>query len=350
MKLNKLKDFKFTDYAKYVLLAPLCVIVLSVIVSLVCALCGVGYFNLDYDYKTSYSFEVKFNATVTEAEYNTYQDIVADTLSDKGITSYRFFGMGEGVYTRIEVKALNNGNDANFEKNLQDLQVHFIENLEAEAQQAGAVTNVRISVTDFVVEQPMNAFNTILFAGITLLAVIAFMFVYMFIRFNLMAGVSLILSLLYETAMLTALISLVRIPVNSTIYVAYMFMYVFTIVMNMSVFHSVRVDLDSDVADDNSKVALNAVNKNVVPVSIMSAILLVATVMYIILGYAFVQFTAMAVAFAILVSLYFVLFVNTTIWVKLYSRKRDLILRKKQEYRKKKLEKKSKDEEEKILV
>ena len=350
MKLNKLKDFKFTDYAKYVLLAPLCVIVLSVIVSLVCALCGVGYFNLDYDYKTSYSFEVKFNATVSDAEYKIYQDIVADALQDKGITSYRFFGMGEGVYTRIEVKALNDKNDTNFEQSLKDIQVHFIENLEAEANQDGATTNVRVSVTDFVVEKPINAFNTILFAGIALLSVMAFMFLYMFIRFNLMAGVSLVLSLLYETAMLTALISLVRIPVNSTIYVAYMFMYVFTIIMNMSIFHNVRVDLDSDVADDNSKIALNAVNKNVMPITIISAMLLVVALLFVILGYAFVKFTAMAVILAILVSLYFVLFANVVIWVKLYSRKSDLILRKKQEYRKKKLEKKSKDEEEKILV
>ncbi|MBQ9791627.1 MAG: hypothetical protein IJW28_03475 [Clostridia bacterium] len=196
----------------------------------------------------------------------------------------------------------------------------------------------------------MNVGNTILFTGIALLVTLAFVFLYMFIRFNLVAGVSIVLSLLYETAMLTALISLVRIPVNSTIYVAYIFMYIFTILMNMSVFNSVRTSVDSDVADDNNKVVLKAVNDNIVPIFIISAVLLVATIVFILCGYAFVKFTAMAVAFAILVSLYFVLFANTTIWSKLYSRKRDLILRKKQEYRKKKLEKKSKDEEEKILV
>lgn len=348
--MNKLKNFKFTDYAKYLLLAPLCLIILSVIVSSICAICGVGYFNLDYDYKSSYSFEVKFNATITDSEYKIYEDLVTDSLKDKGITSFRFYELGEGVYSRLEVKGLNDSNSANFETVLKDLQVYFIENLETTATQAGATTNVRISVTDFVVEQAMNPGQTILFLGIALLVVMAFAFLYMFIRFNLMAGVSLVLSLLYETAMLTALVSLVRIPVNSTIYVAYVFMYVFTIIFNMSVFSSVRESIDSDVADDNAKIVVKAVNDNTVSIALVSAVLLAAAVVFILCGYAFVKFTAMAVAFAILVSLYFVLFANPTIWSKLYNRKGDYILRKKQEYRKKKLEKKSKDEEEKILV
>lgn len=133
MKQSKLTNFKFTDYTKYIMLVPAVLIVLSIIVSTICAVCGVGYFNLDYDYRESYSFEIKFNATITDAEYAVYEDLVADVLEDNDITSYRFYKLGEGVYSRLEVKSISTTSE--HEDNLSTVQVYLMSNLEAMGEQ-----------------------------------------------------------------------------------------------------------------------------------------------------------------------------------------------------------------------
>jgi preprotein translocase subunit SecF len=88
---------------------------------------------------------------------------------------------------------------------------------------------------------------------------------------------------------------------------------------------------DSDNEYTNDEMVTSAVSSNFTIVYLFTLILLVTLILFAICGYISVTYTMFTFIMALAVSIYSVLYISTVIWAKLYSKKKDMILKRKKE-------------------
>ena len=77
MKSNN-KSCNFVSLFKYLMLVPAVLALVAIVIG------AILHFNLDYDFQKVSNFTVKFNTTVSEAEYDTLEDNLHSIVKDKG--------------------------------------------------------------------------------------------------------------------------------------------------------------------------------------------------------------------------------------------------------------------------
>ncbi len=346
---NSNSKFNFIGSFKYFMIAPIVMVLAAIIVGLICG------FNYDYDYRTVSSFTVKFNTTVTEAEYDILEDEItkivknADYNSVSWDYSYRIEKIGENAQNGIIVKIVNE--DGAYDGVIDDVKVYIEDNLYTNVADK-IDKELYISTTETLVDLPANSTNLIWFTVLAVVCIVVVAFLYTFIRYNLMTGVSTALAILLSVAMLTALNIILRIPMNVNFVFAYSISALITVFISSMIANAMKPTLSDDkyAKYSNAERVYSVVNlKFVISTLVALALVLVPVLLVSIFAYISTVYTILSIVVGMLTAIFSSVFFAPSIWSFWYNREADTMLKRRKDREKKKLESNGK-EDEKIVV
>lgn len=342
MKTNNSK-FNFVSIFKYIMIVPIVMVLASIIIG---AICG---FNLDYDYKNVSTFTVKFNTTLSEKEYSVFEDKVEDVLIRYDFDSTRLERIGEDAENALLVKIVNEDNK------LDDVITELKEELEESLY--SSVENkldrsIYISTSDTITNVPTNSSKIIWYSVLSIGCILVLAFLYMLIRYNLMAGVSVVLAVLLDVAMLIAGNIIFRIPQNTGFMLAYMVSTLLVVFISIVIQNSLKRTINDDAFAkySNEERVYHVVNlKFMIKTLIYLAFIALPLVILAIFSSISMLFTILSVLLGMIIALFVSMIFAPSIWSFWYKRDQDIMLKRRKIREQKKLENKDKNNE-KILV
>lgn len=337
MKSNKIE---FISKFKWIMLAPIVLLLMSIILG---AIFGP---NLDYDFRTVSTFNVKFNTTISTDEYKVFEKELKSIVNDSEIDSFRIDRIGEFAQNGLFVQIVNE--DGEYNTQIDTLKVNIEENL-LKGIDDKIESPVVITTSETIENLPRSAGNLILWSSITMALILLFAFFYYLIRYNFISGVSLVLTILSEIAMLTTVMIVARIPFNYYFVVSYFVMALTTIILTTVINNSLRDGLRDEKFNkySNADRVYNSIANVFVNSSIFMGILALAVLAVMFFGSVSLVYTSLSIIVGLIISYLasFVLF--TSIWSFWYKKDKDIILKKRIEAEKNKQENKTDD---KIVV
>lgn len=337
MKSNK---FEFISKFKWFMLAPIVLLLLSIVIGAVFGL------NLDYDFRNVSTFNVQFNTTVTNDEYKLFEKELKSIMKDSDIDSYRIERIGDFAKNGLFVKIANDDNKLDSE--IAELKTYIEDNLLVDIADE-VESSVVITTSETIDNLPKSASNLILWSSVSLICILAFVFFYYLIRYNFISGVSLVLTILSEIVMLTTVMIVARIPFNYYFVASYFVMSLTTIIITAVINNCIKVGLHDEKFNkySNKDRVYNAVQKVFRNSSIFMAMLTLAVLFVMFFGNITLVYTSLSIIVGLIVSYFCSFIFYTSLWSFWYKKDKDVILRRRIEAEKNKTENKTDD---KIVV
>ena len=341
----KNKSCNFVSKFKYFLLIPLILVVAAIIIG------SIFNLNFDYDFRQVSNFSVKFNTTVSESEYKALENNIDAIMQENGFSDYRIERVGTGAQNAVLVKVAND----NFALNDKiDNVKEVIENTLLN-KTSNVTSSVVVSLSDTDYSLPKNVTNMVWFSVLAVVCIIAFVFVYTLIRYNLIAACTLSISILVDVIMLFAAMVAFRIPFNYYFVVPFIVM-ILTTIINVTYINNI---IKSTLNDDNFNKYTNAqrveeiISTKYSGILIYSAIisLLVLSVMF--FGGPSLIYLGLAIVVGLIISTFVSLIINSSLWSMWYKKDKDKVLKRRIELEKQREENKNnktKKDEDKIVV
>lgn len=332
MKQSKNTKLNFVTSFKYWIILPIVIAILAIVLGAIFNL------NLDYDFRKVDTFNIQFNATVTASEYEALESEIANIVDKHEICDYRLDRVGEGAQNGVIVKLVANDN-----YDIDALKLDLEENLEKNIQ-SSLTTDIIISTTDTITNTPQNVLSMTLYAALAVACVLVLAFIYNWIRYNLVAGYSLVMAVLFEIAMLFGLQVVARIPFNSNFLIAYGIMIITTIIMITCLNNALKENLAQDkyAKCTNAERVISCVKSIYLGVIIAFALAMVALIVVGLMGSLSTLYTMLSILLGLIISILVSLFFYTTIWSLFYKKDKDNMLKKRIALEKKRLEEKDK--------
>ena len=334
----KYNNLKLTEKFKFTIIAPAVLLLVAIVIG---AIFG---FNFDYDFKTTQSFNVKFNTTVTQEEYDILEDRIYE-LVNLECENFRLERIGEGAQNGVVVKIADKKvmtNDINLDNLKETIEENLLTGITIDS-------NVVVRTETTYVDSSTNYVNT-LWWGIGAYAfIMVFTFIYLFIRYNLASAISLICSQTIGIILVASLLILTRLPVNYFTILSFFVMLLLTTYTTLYVDNYIKETLNNDKFNkfSNDERVTFAINKTFKNLVIVFASLIVAILAVMFVGNLSLIYLCTSFIMAIIVSFAMTIIFNTTIWALIYNKEKDTILRKRIEKENNKSQEKSED---KILV
>ena len=342
MKTNNSK-FSFISYFKYLMIVPVVMALAAMIIGLIAG------FNYDYDYKNVSTFTVKFNTTVTEAEYDLFEEEITKVVVRYDLDDHRISRIGTDAQNGVLVEIVNTDNEHT--ASIDDLKTELEENLYT-ALESKLDRSIYVSTTETITNIPASSCNTIWWALLAVGCILVVAFLYTLIRHNLMAATSVVLSILLALAMLTSANVIFRVPLNTGFPIAYAVATLLCVIISIVINNGLKPTINDDQYSkfSNEERVYSVVNCRfiamilvclafiIIPLVIIAAFSTLSTlyvIISVIIGMAAAVFTSM--------------FFAPTIWSFWYNREKDKMLKRRKEREQKKLENKDKTDE-KIVV
>ena len=345
MKSNN-KTINFVSLFKYLMLVPAVLALVAIVIG------AIFKFNLDYDFQKVSNFTVKFNTTVTEAEYDALECGVSSIVDANGIDDYRIERVGEGAQNGLIIKVPNN--DGALDTKLADLKVLIEDTLLTECE--CVESNVVVSTTELTYSLPRNITRMFWFSMLAVACIAIFAIGYNWIRYNLMAGLALATSIALEVVMLVSCLVAFRIPVNYNFAIPFVVMIMTTVINAMFMNNSIKNELNNEAFNKytNSQRVMTATKENYKGITVYMSMLLAATLGVVFFGGASQIYLGLAIVVGLLVSAFVSLFINGSLWSFWYRRDKDKVLTHRLNAEKKRLEAKNNknknQQDEKIVV
>ncbi|MGN0961781.1 MAG: hypothetical protein ACI4PF_06275 [Christensenellales bacterium] len=341
----KNKTFKYVDKFKYLMLIPIVLLLFAIVFGAIFNL------NFDYDFRKISNFSVKFNTTVTETEYDILENEIIEILDENGFKDYRIERVGTGAQNAVFVKIAND--DSKLDSKIEDVKLVIEETLLTRAD--NLTSSVVVSLTDTDYSLPKNVTNMIWFSVLAVACIVVFVFAYTAIRYNLMAGCSLALSIIIEIIMLLSAMITFRIPFNYYFVVPYIVMILTTIINATYINNYLKPTLNDDAYNKytNSERVEEATLKTYKGINIYSSMLIILVLAVMFFGGPSLIYLGLAIIVGIIISIFVSLLINTTLWSFWYKKDKDKMLKRRIELEKQREENKNKKnnkEDEKIVV
>lgn len=341
----KNKTLKFVDKFKYLLLVPIVLVALSIILGAIFNL------NYDYDFRKVSNFTVKFNTTVTDAEYDRLEDSIRDIIKDNGFNDYRIERVGTGAQNSVLVKIAND--DSKLDDKIEDLRVDIEDTLLSKTDDITSSVVVTLSDTDYSL--PKNVTSMVWFTVLAVACMAVFVFFYNWYRYNIMAGATLALSIALDVVMLLSLMIVLRVPFNYYFVVPFVVMILTTIINSTYINNIVKGTLNDDAYAKTTNVdRIEAcTTKAFKGIALYSSILALAVLAVMFFGGPSLIYLGIAIVLGLCVSMFVSLFINTSLWAMWYKKDKDKMLSRRialEKAREEKKNNKNKQEDEKILV
>lgn len=345
MKSNNYKSKIFSG-AKYFLLVPLIIVLVSLIIFIIFS------FNKSYDFKQNYTFTLDYKSDISKSTYNDCTNIIENNLYDK-------FGNSISVVTQKQNEDIEIGTIVKVYTN--EISEDTVSKLNDVIENIKTQVNTKIGgghciVSDVNLSKSQNYGSEILWTGISMMVVMAVMFAYLWLRYELKTALVSLTLAPFITIMYTALYVLLRLPVSTLFCIPLLASVVISYVMFVLFANSTRANLKNDkfAKSTNAEILLDSmdkISKPVLGITILSAFIYLITLLL---------FTKRFVVFAIsgligvILAIYASIIISSILWSKMYRKDKDMRLKeekdKEEKVKKEGNKKKTKEEKEKILV
>lgn len=342
MKTNNSK-FNFISYFKYLMIVPVVMALAAMIIGLIAG------FNYDYDYKNVSTFTVKFNTTVTEAEYDLFEEEITKVVVRYDLDDHRISRIGKDAQNGILVEIVNPDNE--HASSIEDLKLELEENLYTTLE-SQLDRSIYVSTTDTIVNVPTNSTHMFWWSLLAVGCVLVLAFLYTLIRYNLMAGVSVVLSTLLALVMLTSANVIFRIPLNTGFPIAYAVATLLCVIISLVINNGLKLTINDDQYSkfSNEERVYSVVNCRLIAMILVSlAFVVLPLVLIAVFSTISTLYTIISIIIGMVVAVFTSMFFGPTIWSFWYNREKDKMLKRRKVREQKKLENKDKTDE-KIVV
>ena len=326
MKSNK-KSMNIIGNFKYLMLIPIVLLVVAIIFGFVFGP------NYDYDFRNVSTFDVKFGTTVSKAEYKELEKQI-DLIVDSQLNDYRLERIGEGAQNGILVKIAND--EGKFDSVIDELKTTIESNLLANCG-SSVTSSVTITTTDTQTILPKNVSSLIGYSVLAVFCILVFVFIYYAIRYNFVASISFVLTILFEIAMLTIVMIVARVPFNYYFVISYFVMTLATMFVSTYINNYIRSNLNNEKYNkySNSDRVIDAEKHTFKPVMIFMALIFLAMFAVMFFGDLSLIFTVISILLGIAVTLFGVYLFEFSLWSFWYKREKDTMLKRRIELEKK---------------
>ena len=244
----KSKNLNLGSKFKFFIIIPAVLLIASIVIG---AIFG---FNLDYDFKTTQSFNVKFNTTVTNEEYDILEDRLNDVVGAE-CDDFRLERIGEGAQNGIVVKV------ADAEINLDNLKETIEDDL---LKGIDIESSVVVRTENTFVDSSTNYINTICWGIGAYALIMLFVFIYACIRYNLASAISMICGQTIGILTMGAIIILTRLPINYFTILSFFVMLLLTTFSSLYINNHIKETLNMEKYNkfSNDERVTLAINKS----------------------------------------------------------------------------------------
>jgi len=336
-KINYVSKFK------YLILIPIILALASIVIGTIFNL------NFDYDFRKINNFDVKFNTTVSSSEYDILENKLESLIKNNGFDDFRLERIGSGAQNGLLVKIPNESKNtedkiATLKTTIEDTLLANCENIES---------SVVITTTNTGFSLPKNVSNMIWLSVLAVSCIIIFVFFYNWIRYNLIAGATLALSILIEIAMLVAAMITFRIPFNYYFVVPFVIMILTTIInaTYMNNYIKSTLTLDSYAKTTNAERVEETTRMSIKGILTYTIILIALILAIMFFGGLSLIYLGLAIITGLVISAFVSLLINPSLWSFWYKKDKDATLRRRIASEQRKADLKSgKVKDEKIVV
>lgn len=341
----KNKTLNFVNKFKFLLLVPIVLVALSIVLGVIFNL------NFDYDFRKVSNFSVKFNTTVTDAEYDNLEDNIKVILNENGFNDYRIERIGTGAQNSVLVKIAND--DDLLDDKITNVKTILEDTLLSRTDDITSSVVVTLSDTDYSL--PKNVTSMIWYTILAIACMIIFVFFYNWYRYNIVAGGTLALSIMIDVVMLFSAMIVFRIPFNYYFVVPFVVMILTTVINSTYINNIVKSTLNEDsyAKYTNTQRIEECTSKAIKGIVMYSSIIALIVLAVMFFGGASLIYLGLAIIVGLLVSIFVSLFINTSLWAMWYKKDKDKMLSRRialEKAREEKKNNKSKQEDEKIVV
>ncbi len=335
-KLTNMLNINYVEKCKFLILIPVIIIAMAIAMT---SLFGVNYTE---DLRNSYQFTVNFGVEIQDDTREDYIEKINEALEENDLTATKYLEKGEVVYTSFVVSIDSSVSDLT-EEEITNIQ----ESLEKSLQESINST-VEVSEMSYVVSEPTNY---ILITLLAFLIAIVCIFVYTWIRHNIVTATSMSLGVVMSAGLMFVFYGLFRLPFNYVSLALILVASIVTLLVSMNIFDEIKNTTMEEKSYTNNEYVAKAnnslVNKFFAPVSwLLIFAIIVGLIMFIFnLNLAL---ALIGLVFAIIVACYSSLYITTSLWAVIYNKAKDQKLRNRIERQKTAEEKKAKKSETKV--
>ena len=334
--LLKEKELNFVQYFKYVLATSLFIILAATVVF---AFAG---FNGSYDLSGGYMVRLSYGTEITDEQQADYTQELQQIFNNDSIKHYTIYNEGEAEHAAVTVKFTTTNLTTSQQESLFE---GLVDDIEANLNPTDFLG---FNVENVVEFYPSVTAETVWLAVGVIVTILAMVFVYMLIRFDLWVALSSLLGAVHDAVLVLALMVIVRLHVSSLMLAIVLFAILLSLVRSINKFAKIREDYVREVYENktNIQVVSNSIKQNFLTDAIIFATLAVLAIMLLFVGAPLAFEMSASLAIIAIVGDYSNLLFTPSLWALWYNRKNDKRLQKRLELK----NSNSKKEEEKLVV
>lgn len=265
-------DFKFSRKMHLFIIISCVIIALGIAVGVICQFTANGYFNYGADWSSYKSVTVNYT-NVDFSDKNKVEEICNDAFSAAGVSSY-ISSWGDTSGGVLVYKFTLGTDDGSLNAACNAIQTAFENQLNGEIYLSGASVHTDTAL--------LGGGKSLMMGGIALASVVAFEFLYFLIRYKVSMALGALLANVHNLALYISLLSLLRIPVGTSMFAFAVLTVILTMIGCCFLFGKMRKNfkdedlakLKSDEIVDKTATETFFVNFNLSVVLIVIAVLM----------------------------------------------------------------------------
>lgn len=343
-----LKTEKFATNFKFYIFAG---VLLFLLATVVYSFFG---FNLSNELKTQHVITVDYKNSVTDNEFIDIEKEITTIINNNGKFTINFERSGYVLNHKLTVKLLNDNN-----YNKEDLDTIFSQ-IKLDIEERWLPEIVNLEVSDATTYTPYF-YQEVISALIATVLILAVLFVFMWIRHQLITATSMLIASVYNIGVLFSLLLLLRIPLTLG-FLSYFVLSVFVSILTYVIFTDGIRKLELTEQKITNSKAAHTVVTSILPTMLLLFTLLLVLAVPMIIYFLIIGWSGAYTLISLLLSVIFGAFVGLVFtpacWATFYNRENDKRLKSKiekqsnNESKSKKTTKKTKatDDEDKVVV
>jgi len=307
---------KFVDFKRYTFVIP---VILLAIALLVYAIWGI---NRGFDYKESQTYNIHFNTTVSSKNFQTYKDIITDTIVNESDHEFsvKVSRVNDDISSACKVNVINNSEMSQDEFLTKLESINNI--IETKLNQLNTSTSVRF--TDVQLQAPETYGSSLLKGSLAVLIFMVVAFIYFWIRFELKTALSSLIIAPYSIIMCLSFMVIFRLPFTASFMIPVLFSEIIGYIMFTLLFDNIRKNLETKENNmTNDALVYGAIKSNSFTlIALISALSLI----FVLLTFLFNVNTlvlCISLLLSLVVTLYSAVILPCTLWCMIYDKKND---------------------------
>lgn len=300
-KTFSLNNINFVKQSPKFICVSLAIIFVGILV-----LCIWG-FNLGIDFTGGTVISVE-TGTIDNATYNNHVNEIKDVLTTNSLKVATVQTQGEGAESKILVRFQDKSgaDEAEMTTILADVKTQVATKLSIDAEKVLISDRIAASASATLL---LNAFLAILVAVILML-------IYIAIRFELLSGISAIIALMHDVFVMTSLVLILRIQINSAFIAALITIIGYSINNTIIIFDRIRENKKSSefATFTHTEIANKSINQSLTRTINTTITTFVAIAVLAIIGVPSIREFVLPIIFGLIAGVSSSLFIAPTIW------------------------------------